>query len=1104
MDQGPSGLIRTTSELAQPVGAMPLPQQQQPVPQQPPPADWMQQQMAEQMALEAAPRIKADERAAEQARIEELKGYHSAVGTGATKLVEGALNALLGSGALFGLAAESAGELFESNALRDFGRDVGEAAQGASAMQALGGLATAAAEGAYEGAGTSDAIGQILKEQEEARPLLSTLSKMAGMAAVGVGAGLGAAGHSGRLATMAAGAFEGAGGGAQVAYEHSAPLRDVLTSAAVGGVLGGAIAGAGELVQAGVKRAPDLAKVFGEKLQGFADGRALKAVIDRDPVAWKTFLKGGPERVARVADRIRAADVLGKSDEGMLEALVIGANKAGDDLSAVAKHLDDAGIVPDIGKLRERLMTQVDDLKSGSGTSASIAESVEREIAPLFDRLAIKQMDDLGQEVIVGHRNPSFTELRQFKTALGKSKKAQMRANTLAADEVNRLYGNVAETLNEAADHAGPIHAQRWKHANESYADFSSLKDALENQIARKAKNRFISPSDYGTSIGAGLTTAIMSGNPIFGGLAAIGTAIGHKALREGGSAIMSSLANRFARMSTHVSLAKAGGAEAQEVLQAIAKTKAFMSETADRAGANPTLRKGAEDAAKQVAAEQLAKKAGPFDPTAWASKPLNPLQKVLYRSQVLDAVSTDLSRVATEVASLHPAIPDALDLRRLSKLTRDADGPEAIGSLQRLTGESAQAAPRTPTGDAGGVVLRRLGQALDRTDPAQSIAKAHEAAAWFRQAQAAAPDELSQQFAARTEAAIRAELSQPHWGAAGVEYGKMAAPPHAILAEAADPAKVRELLRMGGHLGASGRAAMDQLAQAVTSAAKLTGQRAAGLGKQMRAVEELFDAAEKALTIDGKPIAALFEAAQGAGVHSGAAQVVGEHTLAEHVETGLEKIEPLLHGNAPRIGASVATEITSREQYDKRMKVLTRTVAQPDSLAGHPMYAGIAPQVGSSLAQLVQDMPKPQPSIHGKVFETLSQDDLRLANAMWEATTEPLSVFNDLAEGTLDPDKASYAWKQYPALQKAAQAGVIDVLMGLPDEKRAELPDTVVTQLDTALGFNGTLQDANEPSFAQRMSALYIPAPAKGKPGGMLDSPAAEPTFVQRIGGAI
>ena len=1099
MDQGPTGLAPTISEMMDFGPSAQIPQRgaQQAAE---PGIDWGAVNARESVQKDDA----AAQRAAEQARIAELEAQHSAFGTGATKFIQGALDALLAPGALVGAGAESAGELFANEALRDFGRDLGEASSGASAMQALGGLAEAAASGAYEGAGTSDAIGTVLKEQDEARPLLSTLSRMAGLSAAAVGVGLGAAGHSGVLATITANAAEGAAGGAQVAYEHSAPLRDVLTSAAIGGVLGGGIAGAGEAVQAGVKRLPDLAKVFGEKVQDFADSRALKAVIDRDPVAWKTFLKGGKERVQRVAERIRAADVLGKSDEGMMEALSIGAQEAGENLSKIAKHLDDSGIVPSVGNLRERLMSQVDELKAGSGTNVALADSVEREIAPLFDRLAVKQVDDLGQEVVVGYRNPSFTELKDFKSSLGRAKRTQMRANTLSADEVNRLYGNVAETLNDAADNAGPGVARLWKQSNEAYTDFAGLKDALENQIARKAKNRFISPSDYGTSVAAGLATAIMSGNPLAGGLAALGTAIGHKALREGGSAIASSLANRFARMSSHVSLAKAGGAEAQEVLQALAKTKAFMSETAERAGANPTLRTAAEKAAKDVAGEQLAKKAGPFDPALWADKPLNPLQKVLYRSQVLDAVSTDLSKAASEIAQAHPVIPVELDLRRLAKLTRDADGPEAIGSAQRLAAESAQAAPRTPTGDAGGVVLRRLSQALDRADTAQAMGKAHEAAAWFREAQATATDEVSQQFAARTEAAIRAELSQPHWGAAGVEYSKMAAPPHAILADAADPQKVRELLRTGLHLGASARAAMDQLANANLAAAKLTGQRAAGMAKQMRAVEKLFDSAEAALTIDGKPIASLFEAAKGVGVHGGAAQVVGEQTLAEHVETGLEKIEPLLHGNAPRIGASAATEVASREQYDKRMKVLTRTVAQPDSLAGHPMYAGITSQVGGAMSQLLQDMPKPMPSIHGKVFETLSQDDLRLANAMWEATTEPLSVFNDLADGTLDPDKASYAWKQYPALQKAAQAGVIDVMMGLPDEKRAELPDTIVTQLDTALGFNGTLQDANAPDFAQRMSALYIPAPAKGKPGGMMDSPAAEPTFTSRLAGAM
>jgi hypothetical protein len=472
----------------------------------------------------------------------------------------------------------------------------------------------------------------------------------------------------------------------------------------------------------------------------------------------------------------------------------------------------------------------------------------------------------------------------------------------------------------------------------------------------------------------------------------------------------------------------------------------------------------------------------------------------------VLDTVSSSLSTAAQTMARMSPEIPQALDPRRLARLLKDAKGTEAIGSLQNLVAQTADAAPATVTGDAGGVALRKLALSLERANPAQAMADAHTAAQWFQQAKQSATDEVSQEFAARTEQALRTELTQQHWGTAGQQYAALVAPPHPALEGLANPEQLRGAM-VSGSLDLE--KTLDSVQNAITAAHdarfKLTGDvRPPELGRDMKQLGKLFQAGQAAVTIDGAPLTNRLRTAQTAGIYGQKADKIDGLTVQNHVESGLEKVQPLIEGFKPTLRAIGSGEVgreTERELYDKRMKELARSTARPDAAANYPMQAAISSDVGGKMAQLMADIPKPANSIHGKPLETLSRDDLRLANAMWEATTEPMSVFDDLARGQLDPDKAAYAWKQYPGLQKAAQAGVIDVLMSLPEDKRSTVPEHIITQLDTALGFNGTLQDSNEPAFAARMGQLFQP-PQKPPGGGMLENPKARPSFTERLSG--
>jgi hypothetical protein len=153
-------------------------------------------------------------------------------------------------------------------------------------------------------------------------------------------------------------------------------------------------------------------------------------------------------------------------------------------------------------------------------------------------------------------------------------------------------------------------------------------------------------------------------------------------------------------------------------------------------------------------------------------------------------------------------------------------------------------------------------------------------------------------------------------------------------------------------------------------------------------------------------------------------------------------------------------------------------------------------------LSKLAADIPKPVPNIRGKAYETLSSDDLRLANAMWEATTKPLSIFEDFSKGAVDYDKVQYAWAQYPGLQQAAQVGLLDLMGQLTESDKAGIPDPTLTQLDNLLGFGGTLQPTLAPDFVYRIGQMTAGAQQEqgGPSGGSLDLPTTEPTFTNRI----
>jgi hypothetical protein len=206
------------------------------------------------------------------------------------------------------------------------------------------------------------------------------------------------------------------------------------------------------------------------------------------------------------------------------------------------------------------------------------------------------------------------------------------------------------------------------------------------------------------------------------------------------------------------------------------------------------------------------------------------------------------------------------------------------------------------------------------------------------------------------------------------------------------------------------------------------------------------------------------------------------------------------------------------QERYRERLDLVTKAITQanPEDRAELIGKIGDMPpalvmsasaDMAVRLQQLHSDMPKPQPNLRGQAFETMSNQQVRLANAMFEATTDPMSVFTDFAAGDIDYDKVSYAWKQYPGLKQAAQAGLMDMLqVQLTEERRSTIPDSMLSQLDNLFGFEGELQPTLNRQFASRIEQLAQAAQGPDnpppRPGGKLQLPSTQPTFTQRLSG--
>lgn len=483
----------------------------------------------------------------------------------------------------------------------------------------------------------------------------------------------------------------------------------------------------------------------------------------------------------------------------------------------------------------------------------------------------------------------------------------------------------------------------------------------------------------------------------------------------------------------------------------------------------------------------------------------------------------------------------------RISELARGLpDSPELVDLAVKLR-KSGRALTRVGVGvdDAVEQGARSFGGKRAYADGAAAAMEHGHSVIRELNRLAGSQDEAVRTFAQTARGQLVEDMSSEAFGEAGKLYRNAHVDSDA-LESLADPAMLRERLRglkLQGEVfdQVEKRSAAWQAAYAAR--AKLAGTKAPeGTERALRELSKRVVAAERAITIDGKTPSGIFDLVTGGrgasgmiadkmtglavgsligGVPGGAigfavTNAVGPYVaraLQPYVKQGIQfagtQALPAVAkaaGRATTTGAAgaVATSAPAprkqlslpdrQEQYRKRIEELRDFSPEMSSAMttealvymheiGEEVSVEVADAMNKRVEQLVTDIPRPKPHIGGPAYEVLSIQDLKRSEAMWDATFQPMGMFDEFERGVVNYERISYTWKQYPGLQQAVQAGITDVINAqLTDDQRARIPSNVLTQWDYLGGFHGELQALNSPEFSGAVTETFAEQEKKDK----------------------
>jgi len=429
------------------------------------------------------------------------------------------------------------------------GRGLVSSAEGAKALTTGAQAAEAATAGASRASGLSRAIQTLGAPQlgvMKFGDVAERLTTRAMEAALGESSGAGLAKAVTKvMGTGARGAAEGAlyGVGQQlnedVLGDHEINGEKLFAAGVYGGLLGAGVGGGlGALGQVAKGAAP-LIRGKGGALRDMAETQGFRSMsLNLKDVKAIEKITGGTQGAAREfmdAGLIKAGDKV----ENLLPRFQAAEEAAGQALGDVRATLEAANLTPSVEDITSKL--------------TPIREELEK--LPNSNRGARREFDWLHEDLTtsMGDR-PSFQGLAEFRTSLGKKINWRAAPGENAANDIKKTFYNALrdhemDALDSSAAKAalGPKAAADMRQKLLSYRRLTTATRGIEDRVSADARNRVMSPSDYGVGAAAG-AGLLASGNPL-GALTGLASSIGHNILRTRGNATMAVVLDKIADM---------------------------------------------------------------------------------------------------------------------------------------------------------------------------------------------------------------------------------------------------------------------------------------------------------------------------------------------------------------------------------------------------------------------------------------------------------------------------------------------------------------------------------------------------------------------------
>lgn len=390
----------------------------------------------------------------------------------------------------------------------------------------------------------------------------------AGATALGAGEGILGTGLRMGARGLAEGAVMGAGHEVSQSALENVPLtaERLLAGAWDGAKAGGALGAGMGLLGAGVGKAgraiigkmSDEGQSLDDAISGWAERRGFKQVVGNNGKVFDRASNFGQDmaRPQRIGRKILDSGVLeAGAPRAQLQAVEQQLGKSVADMQGVSRAMDEAGVVADTGKILSAVDEQISKLRETPiGDFQAVADRVEKQIAPF--RARMEQAPGVANDTVPPMR---FSELWDMRQKLDKTLKWEAKARgpseEALRDMVSSFRSELDDSIARAADSGAvtPELQGAWKQATENYSDFAIARDGLKDLIKRQEKNRWVSPSDYGTGGAAGMLVSVLSGNPVAGVAASAVTSMAHKLIRERGAGVMARMADRAASVAGRI-----------------------------------------------------------------------------------------------------------------------------------------------------------------------------------------------------------------------------------------------------------------------------------------------------------------------------------------------------------------------------------------------------------------------------------------------------------------------------------------------------------------------------------------------------------------------